>query len=359
MRDIIYKVHNEQADFRKLGEKYNIDPVIAKLIINRGITENEIDKYINPSIKNLHSPFLYDDMDKTVDIILRHIDDNNGLVVVSDYDVDGVCSGFIIADFLTRIGGKVVNIIPDRMTDGYGINNNHVDRALSLGAKLIITTDNGIAATDTVKYAKDSGFDIIVTDHHEVPRDENDGKINYIYPPADCIIDHKMPESFKDMCGAGVAFKVVCALICRINNISFDKFIDIILSSSDGNGFEFNGDIDINIIKEYIQIAALATVCDIVSLTDENRDLVAFGLELMKHTTNLGLRLLMEESGLKAENLSTYHLGFIIGPAINSSGRLENALKPLELLACRDADNARKMASELVTLNNNRKSLME
>ena len=211
-----YKVYAKKADFRGLGAKYKLDPVVIKVLTNRGVTEDKIENYIKPSLDNIHDPYLFENMKETVELIIKHVLSKKKIYVVSDYDVDGVCSGFILSDYLSLIGGEVVNIIPDRIKDGYGINKNHVDIAFNDGASLIITTDNGIAAVEAVSYAKEKGLDIIITDHHEVPKviDEN-GDNKYIYPDADYIIDHKIPDCkypFKDMCGTGVAYKLILAI---------------------------------------------------------------------------------------------------------------------------------------------------
>jgi len=338
-----YKVYAKKADFRGLGDKYNVDPVVIKVLTNRGVTEDKIENYIKPSLDNIHDPYLFENMKETVELIIKHVLSKKKIYVVSDYDVDGVCSGFILSDYLSLIGGEVVNIIPDRIKDGYGINKNHVDIAFNDGASLIITTDNGIAAVEAVSYAKKKGLDIIITDHHEVPKviDEN-GDNKYIYPDADYIIDHKMPNCkypFKDMCGTGVAYKLILAI---------NEYIKLSLDTSFDSKFD-----------EYIQFVALATVCDIVSLTDENRDMVSAGLKLMKNTKNLGLKSLIEATGIKKDSISSYHLGFILGPCVNSSGRLDTANLSLELFKTSDEQRAKKIASELAELNNERKDMTE
>lgn len=338
-----YKVYAKKADFRGLGDKYKLDPVVIKVLTNRGVTEDKIENYIKPSLDNIHDPYLFENMKETVELIIKHVLSKKKIYVVSDYDVDGVCSGFILSDYLSLIGGEVVNIIPDRIKDGYGINKNHVDIAFNDGASLIITTDNGIAAVEAVSYAKEKGLDIIITDHHEVPKviDEN-GDNKYIYPNADYIIDHKMPNCkypFKDMCGTGVAYKLILAI---------NEYIKLSLDTSFDSKFD-----------EYIQFVALATVCDIVSLTDENRDMVSAGLKLMKNTKNLGLKSLIEATGIKKDSISSYHLGFILGPCVNSSGRLDTANLSLELFKTSDEKRAKKIASELAELNNERKDMTE
>lgn len=338
-----YKVYAKKADFRGLGDKYNIDPVVIKVLTNRGVTEDKIENYIKPSLDNIHDPYLFENMKETVELIIKHVLSKKKIYVVSDYDVDGVCSGFILSDYLCLIGGEVVNIIPDRIKDGYGINKNHIDIAFNDGASLIITTDNGIAAIEAVSYAKEKGLDVIVTDHHEVPKviDEN-GDSKYIYPEADYIINHKVPDCkypFKDMCGTGVAYKLILAI---------NEYIKLSLDTSFDSKFD-----------EYIQFVALATVCDIVSLTDENRDMVSAGLKLMKNTKNLGLKSLIEATGIKKDSISSYHLGFILGPCVNSSGRLDTANLSLELFKTSDEQRAKKIASELAELNNERKDMTE
>ena len=338
-----YKVYDKKADFRALGKKFNLDPVVIKVLTNRDISEGEIEKYIKPSLDNLHDPYLFENMKETVELIIKHVLSKKKIYIVSDYDVDGVCSGFILSDYLSEIGGNVTNIIPDRVKDGYGINKNHVDIACENDATLIITTDNGIAASETVAYARSKGLDVIVTDHHEVPRviGEN-GEVNYVYPDANYIINHKVPGCsypFKDMCGTGVAYKLIIAI---------NEYIKLSLQTSFDHKFD-----------EYIQFVALATVCDIVSLTDENRDMVSAGLKLMRNTSNLGLRSLIEATGIKKDSISSYHLGFILGPCVNSSGRLDTANLSLDLFKTDDEAQAKKIAEELAQLNNERKDMTE
>lgn len=338
-----YKLYGKKADYRGLGKKYNLDPVVIKVLTNRDISEDEITRYINPSLENLHDPYLFENMKETVELIIKHVLSKKSIYIVSDYDVDGVCSGFILSDYLTLIGGNVVNIIPDRIKDGYGINKKHVDTAYNDGASLIITTDNGIAACETVNYARSLGLDIVVTDHHEVPRvlDEN-GESSYVYPNANYIINHKVPGCkypFKDMCGTGVAYKLILAI---------NEYIKLLLKASFDSKFD-----------EYLQFVALATVCDIVSLTDENRDMVSVGLSLMKNTSNLGLKSLIEATGINKDNIGSYHLGFILGPCVNSSGRLDTANLALELFKTEDESRAKKIAEDLANLNNERKEMTE
>ena len=337
-----YRLYDKKADFRSLGKKFNLDPVVIKVMTNRGVAADKIENFIKPSIENLHNPYLFENMEGVVDLIIKNVLSKTVIYIVSDYDVDGVCSGFILSDFIEYIGGNVKCIIPDRMQDGYGINKRHVDLANEDSSKLIITTDNGIAASETISYARNLGIDVIVTDHHEVPRSVGEnGEINYIYPDANFIIDHKVPDCkypFKDMCGTGVAFKVILAI---------NEYVKTNLQASFADRFD-----------EYIQFVALATVCDIVSLTDENRDMVCIGMEKMKDSTNLGLRSLIEATGIK-NKISSYHLGFIIGPCVNSSGRLDSAALSLELFRCKDEKRAREIAEELSCLNDERKTMTE
>ena len=348
MREKKYQLCTESADFRGLSQKYNIDPVVCKVMINRGVKEEDFSAFLNPSLSNLHSPFLFGDMEDATNLILKNIEEGNKIIVVSDYDVDGVCSGFIMKNSIENIGGIVSIIIPDRIMDGYGINKRHVDIANNENCKLIITTDNGIAALDVIKYAKDLGIKVIITDHHEVPRSvDKNGNITYQIPPSDFIINHKVlgcGYPFKDMCGAGVALKVSMALNEKVK-IKREKEKTSLRVISDEK------------MDEYLEFAALATVCDIVSLTNENRDIVTIGMKKMKNTKNIGLKELIKATGINVSNLSSYHFGFILGPCINSSGRLKTADMALELFETEDLNKAAEIAGRLKELNDERKSM--
>ncbi|WP_315070680.1 single-stranded-DNA-specific exonuclease RecJ [uncultured Clostridium sp.] len=330
-------IKNIKADYKQISKKYEITELMSKLIVNRNIINDEmIRSYINPEFNMLHNPREMKDLEEAVKIILDKINLGKKIRIVGDYDVDGVISIYILYKALKRCNANVDYEIPDRIKDGYGININIIKQAKEDGVDTILTCDNGISAIEQIKYAKDLGLTVIITDHHDIPFiEEEDKNRTFISPSADVIVNPKQEEcnyKFKQLCGAGVAFKLVEVLY---ENLSIDK----------------------EEAYKFIEFLAIATVCDVVDLVDENRIFVKKGLELINRTTNLGLKELIRESELGEKTLSVYHLGFIIGPCINASGRLDSAKKGLELLLSDDEEEAVKLAKEIVRLNEERKDM--
>lgn len=329
-------LRNRKVDLKAMSEKYKISQLICKLIVNRDITdENIINSYINPIYENLHSPKTMKDINNAVDIIKRKIQDNNKIRIIGDYDVDGIISVFILYTALKKCGANVDYEIPDRIKDGYGINENIVKAAYDEGVDTIITCDNGISAIDQIQYAKDLGLTVIVTDHHDVPFVEEDGVRTFISSQADAIINPKQIEceyEFKSICGAGVAFKLIESLY---EELSIDK----------------------KECYKLIEFVAIATVCDVVDLIDENRIFVKNGLEMLNNSENIGIKALKKACGLEDKEITAYHLGFVIGPCLNASGRLDSAKKGLELLLMEDEEDAKNLAQEIVDLNDSRKNM--
>lgn len=324
------------ADFQKIAEKFQIHPIIARLIRNRDVIGDEnIDFYLNGTIADLHDGMLMKDMDKAVDILLEKIDEGKKIRVIGDYDIDGINATYILLEGLRILGADVDIDIPDRMKDGYGLNKNLIDCAFEEDVDTIITCDNGIAASEEIAYGKRLGMTIIVTDHHEVPYEEVDEEKQYILPQADAVIDPKREDCiypFKELCGAAVAYKVVEAL------------------------FETSGK-DVEDVDYLMENVAIATVGDVMDLVGENRIFVKQGLEMMKHTQNLGLKALIECTKVNVEQLSAYHIGFVIGPCLNASGRLDTAKRALELLCAKSKKEADILAGDLKALNDNRKDM--
>ena len=331
-----WTVLRKGADFQKIAEKFQIHPIIARLIRNRDIVGDEhIDFYLNGTIGDLHDGMLMQDMDKAVDILMEKIHEGRKIRVIGDYDIDGINATYILLEGLRVLGGDVDVDIPDRMKDGYGLNKNLIDHAYEDNVDTIITCDNGIAASEEIAYGKRLGITIIVTDHHEVPYEESGEEKRYILPQADAVIDPKRSDCmypFKDLCGAAVAYKVVEAL------------------------FETMGR-DIEDVDYLMENVAIATVGDVMDLVGENRIFVKQGLEMLKYTQNLGLKALMECTKVDVEELSAYHIGFILGPCLNASGRLDTAKRALELLCAKDKMNADILAGDLKALNDNRKDM--
>lgn len=330
-------VKNKKADYRYISNKYGITELMSKLIINRDIVNDEMIKsYINPDFDKLHDPREMKDLEKAVEILKDKIEANEKIRIVGDYDVDGVISVYILYSALKRCNANVDYEIPDRIKDGYGININIIKQAKQDEIDTIITCDNGISAIEPIKYAKELGITVIVTDHHDIPFVEGENNIRkFISSDADAIVNPKQEEcnyKFKHLCGAGVAFKLV--------EVLYEKF-----------------NIDKKECYKFMEFLAIATVCDVVDLVGENRIFVKKGLEFINSTTNLGLQELIRECEMNEKTLSVYHLGFIIGPCINACGRLDSAKEGLKLLLSKEEEEAVKLSKELVKLNEERKDM--
>lgn len=331
-------VSMKKADFNRIAEKYHISPITARLIRNRDITgDDEIDLYLNGTIADLCDGMLMRDMDRAVEILAEKIREEKKIRVIGDYDIDGVNATYILQEGLAGLGADVDTDIPDRIRDGYGLNKMLIDRALDDGIDTIVTCDNGIAAAEEIAYGKEQGLTVVVTDHHEVPYIETNGDKEYLLPPADAVVDPHRPDCgypFKGLCGAAVAYKLVEALC------------DVMQRDPE----------DMDYLMENV---AIATVGDVMDLTGENRIFVKQGLEMLKRTHNPGLKALIECTGIDVERLNAYHIGFVIGPCINASGRLDTAKRALELLNARTRREAVMLAEDLKALNDSRKEMTE
>lgn len=326
------------GNFMEMAKKYGIDPLIARIIRNRDITdEKEITEYLYGGKEVLHNPHLLKDADKAAEIIAEGIAGKKAMRIIGDYDIDGVNATYILLEGIRRCGGNVDAAIPDRMKDGYGINEHLIEQALSDGKELLITCDNGIAAINEINFAKEKGMTVVVTDHHEIPyRNTEQGK-EFLRSNADAIVNPKQadcPYPCKGICGAVVAWKLVQVLYERM-------------------------DIPVEEADIFIENAGFATVGDVMDLTGENRILVKLGLKALEHTKNPGMKALIAKNKLSDKPLSAYHIGFVLGPCINASGRLDTAKRSLELLLERDEVKASALAGELVELNESRKYMTQ
>lgn len=328
----------KKADFNSIARKYHISPITARLIRNRDVIGDEaIDFYLNGTIADLYDGMLMQDMDKAVEILAEKIGEEKQIRIIGDYDIDGVNATYILQEGLSGLGAHVDTDIPDRIKDGYGLNIDLINRALDDGVDTIITCDNGIAAADEIAYGKKNGLTVIVTDHHEVPYVEMNGEKEYLLPMADAVVDPHRADCgypFKGLCGAAVAYKLVEALY---NVMQRDPE-------------------DVDYLMENV---AIATVGDVMDLTGENRIFVKQGLEMLKWTKNQGLKALIECTGIDVERLSAYHIGFVLGPCINASGRLDTAKRALELLNAKTRREAVMLAEDLKALNDSRKEMTE
>ncbi len=311
----------KKADFNSIAEKFGIDPVTARLIRNRDIVGNrEIEEYLHGDISMLHSPLLMKNMGRAAEILGSKIADGAHIRVIGDYDIDGIMSSYILKRGLSELGASVDLTIPDRIQDGYGVSDSMIRKAHAEGIDTVVTCDNGISASDQVKLAKSLGMTVIVTDHHEVLK----------APEADAVVDPKQEGDsypYKNLCGAAIAWKLIQAMGGKTEDL--------------------------------LQYAAFATVGDIVDLTGENRIIVKEGLERIRHTDNLGLRKLMAVNGLRPEAVDPYSIGFVLGPCLNASGRLDTAMRAYGLLNARDEAAAERIAGELKSLNDSRKAMTE
>lgn len=328
-------IRNKKHDLDKISSEFGISKILAKVLVNRDLVQKrDIELFLNPHMDYLSNPELMKDMKKSSDIIFNNIRENKKIRIVGDFDVDGVMSVYILYKGLKKLHANVDYVIPDRIQDGYGINIDIINAAKFDGIDTIITCDNGIAAIEQIKYAKSIGINVIVTDHHDIPYVLNDNKKEYIRVSADAIINPKQLDCEypdKCLCGAGVAFTLIKYLFKRTGN-------------------ERGAD-------EFLEFAAIATVCDVVDLVGENRIIVKKGIEALNKTENIGLTALIDMCSLKEKELGVYHIGFILGPTINASGRLDSALYALNLLLCEDILLAYEMAKNLRDLNEERKNM--
>lgn len=333
----------KRANFNKWAEEFGISPVLARILRNRELTEEaEIRKFLWGTLQDCYSPWLLKDMDKAVELILEAMAEGCHIRVIGDYDVDGICSSYILTKGLQLIGAKADTAIPHRIHDGYGLNEHLIEEARADGVGMIVTCDNGIAAAPQIELADSYGIRVIVTDHHEVPfrlEKNADGEEvrKELLPPALAVIDPKQEQCsypFPGICGGVVAYKLIGAIQEKTGNATLGEAMD-----------------------ELLEFAALATVCDVMELKDENRILVREGLKRMKNSRNPGLRALMEVNQIESARLNAYHLGFVIGPCLNATGRLDTAERGLELLQSRTKVEAMSAARELKELNDSRKNL--
>ena len=332
----------KKADFNGIAEKYQISPIIARLMRNRDVIGDEaIDFYLNGTVEDLYDGLLMKDMDRAVDILKEKIEEGKKIRVIGDYDIDGVNATYILQQGLAGLGADVDTDIPDRIKDGYGLNQMLIDRALEDDVDTIITCDNGIAAMSEIAYGKENGMTIVVTDHHEVPYLEENGEKKHLLPPADAVVDPHRADCeypFKGLCGAAVAYKLV-EVLYRVSGKS-EQEVE-------------------HLQERLMENVAIATIGDVMDLVGENRVFVKKGLELLKTTKNEGLHALMQCTGVDTANLNTYHIGFVIGPCINAGGRLDTAKRALELLNASNRREAVTLAADLKELNDSRKEMTE
>lgn len=331
-------VYNKRADFKVIGEKYHIDPVVARILVNRDVGDDaSIAAYLHPSKKDFGDAGLLQDMDKAIALLQKAIQQNTKIRIIGDYDIDGIQSTYILHQGLLRVGADADYAIPDRIEDGYGVNIPLMERCVMDGIGLVITCYNGIAAAEAIAYAKKEGLTVIVTDHHEVPYELVGGKKEYHLPPADAVIDPKREDCAypcKKLCGAVVAWKVILQLYQQ-HGIPEEEAM------------------------AFIENAAFATIGDVMELVEENRTIVALGLERLRHTKNIGMQTLIARCDLSMDRISAYHVGFVLGPCLNASGRLDSATKALQLLEAEDTKEAVRLAEELRQLNEERKVMTE
>ena len=337
-----WMVHTKKADFDGFAKELGVSPIVARIMRNKDLETIDAQReFLDNSLDNLHNPSLMKDMDKAIEIIVQKIKEGKHIRIIGDYDIDGICSTYILVKGLQGVDAKVSYDIPDRILDGYGINENLIKKAYDDGVDTIVTCDNGIAAIEQIKYAKELGMTVIVTDHHEVPytKNEETGEIIYKRVQGDAVVNPKQPDCsypFKLLCGGAIAYKVIECLYKKINVEN-----------------------RVEKTEYFIEYAAIATIGDVVDLIGENRIIAANGLERLKTTVNVGLDKLMDMCSINRERLSSYHIGFVIGPCLNATGRLESAKKGIELLMNEDFGEAERLAGELIELNSVRKTMTE
>ncbi len=338
-----WMVAAKRADFEGIGKKYQISPVLARIIRNRDVIEDkDIDKFLNGTRVDLYAPGLMKDLDRAVEILLQKIAEKKQIRIIGDYDIDGICSTYILYRGLTACGAQVDSAIPHRIRDGYGLNEHLIQEAYDAGTDTVITCDNGIAAYDQIEMANALGMTVIVTDHHEVPYDEIDGRRQYKVPRASAVVDPKQEDCgypFPEICGAVVAYKLMLALIAQQKHTDWQG----VMESETG--------------LELLEFAAFATIGDVMELRDENRIIVKNGLALMANTRNMGLKALMQATGTDPSHIKPYTVGFVLGPCLNATGRLDTALNALELFQTSSTARAAVLAGDLKAMNDSRKEL--
>ncbi len=349
----------KKADFGKWAEEFGIDPVVARILRNRDLTDEEqVRRFLRGTLADCHSPWLLRDMDKAVEIVDNAIKQGQKIRVIGDYDVDGICSSYILTKGFAYLGADVDTAIPHRIHDGYGLNDHLIELAKEDGVKLIVTCDNGIAAAKQIELAVSLGIDVVVTDHHEVPYEvQEDAETGEpvrveVLPPASAVVDPKQQGCdypFQGICGGMVAYKMMQALLER-SGMSERVEMPERAEGQDADGPRA-------LLEELLEFAAFSTVCDVMELMDENRIVVKEGLKRMQRSRNLGLQALMEVNGLEPVKISAYHLGFVLGPCLNATGRLDTAKRALELLQSTTKQEAMQAAAELKELNDSRKNL--
>ena len=342
-----------KADFDAIAQKFHISPVLARILRNRDlVTEQEIDRFLNGTLADLHDPSLLKGMQEAGQCLFQKIGQRVKIRIIGDYDVDGVCSAYILLRGLRLLGADVDTVIPHRMKDGYGLNDHLIEQAKEDGIDTILTCDNGIAAADQIRLANTCGMTVVVTDHHEVPYEEQEGERIYRLPPAAVVIDPKQedcPYPYKQICGAVVAYKLIRYLFREAQKIHWT-----------GRGGEPVDEQAVQaLLQELLSFTALATVCDVMELRDENRILVREGLKEMAKTTNYGLKALLQVNDLYGKPLTPYHAGFVIGPCLNATGRLDTAKRALELFDASSIEEAALIASDLKSMNESRKQMTE
>ncbi|GAA0121440.1 MAG: single-stranded-DNA-specific exonuclease RecJ [Clostridium argentinense] len=330
-----WMLRTTKIDVKSLAKKVGLNPITVKVMVNRGInTVDKINKFINTTFSQFHNPFLMKDMEKGVSIIKNAIEKGEKIMIYGDYDADGVTSTVILYKALKRCNGDVAYYIPDRENEGYGMCSERIEKIKEDGYNTIISCDNGISALEQVERAKELGMTVVITDHHELPFEDINGERLYKMPVADAVINPKRNDCeypFKSLCGAGIVFKFSCALYKSMGIPVEDAY-------------------------ELIEIAGIGTICDVVDLVDENRVIAKEALRLMNDTKNTGLKALKEILNIR-NTMSSYHVGFLIGPCINATGRLETAFLSADLLLCEDVEKAKELASTLVELNKKRQEM--
>ena len=331
-----WRLYAKKADFAAISKAYGINQVTARIMRNRGVeTKEEIESYLKGDLDYLSDPALMKDADKAASLLEAAIVNNELIAISSDFDNDGIFSGLLLKEAIIELGGRAAIFTPNRVMEGYGVNSRIVEEANAKGASVLLTCDNGIAAFEAIEEAKKLGMTVIVTDHHEVPFEEHDGKRTYLLPKADAIVDPKQEDCaypFKSLCGTGVAYQLMTLLFRRMKRTMSRQEI-------------------------FLQYTAIATVADVMELVGENRILVRKGLSYLNHTNHIGLRALMEVCGISPEQVRAYHIGFILGPCFNAAGRLDTIVHALALLESKEYDQALTLAGELWAMNEERKEL--